>query len=128
MFASYHPYPYDPDCMVLDPSSAAARSPEGPSGYSGYLRELVEHHGRMPLLVSEHGVPSSRSTARLQPQGRPHAGHSETATSGSRRAGWWWTSSSRPSGSRSGSTRSNPRQHYSLVAMRDGSLSVGPDR
>ncbi len=77
-FASYHAYPYYPDFMVLDPGYAKARSPEGPSAYYGYLRELVEHHGTMPVVISEYGVPSSRGNAHVQPQGWNHGGHSET--------------------------------------------------
>lgn len=77
-FASYHAYPYYPDFMVLDPGYARARSPEGPSAYYGYLHELVEHHGAMPVVISEYGVPSSRGNAHVQPQGWNHGGHSET--------------------------------------------------
>jgi hypothetical protein len=76
-FASYHAYPYYPDFLVLDPGYAIARSPEGPSHYFGYLKELVEHHGDMPVLISEYGVPSSRGSAHFQPQGWNHGGHSE---------------------------------------------------
>jgi hypothetical protein len=113
VFASFHAYPYYPDFMVADPGYAKARSPEGPSAYYGYLRELVEHHGRMPVVISEYGVPSSRGNAHLQPQGgttaatrrrsRPRStrasratstpparrarGSSRSSTSGSRRTG-----------------------------------------
>ena len=76
-FASYHAYPYYPDFMVLDPGYAQARSPEGPSAYFGYLQELVRHHGEMPVVISEYGVPSSRGNAHFQPQGWHHGGHSE---------------------------------------------------
>ncbi len=76
-FASYHAYPYYPDFLVLDPGYARARSPEGPSNYFGYLRELVAHHGDMPVMISEYGVPSSRGNAHVQPQGWDHGGHSE---------------------------------------------------
>ncbi len=79
LFASFHAYPYYPDFMVLDPDYAQARSPEGPSAYFGYLRELVEHHGTMPVVISEYGVPSSRGNAHLQPQGWHHGGHDERA-------------------------------------------------
>lgn len=79
LFASYHAYPYYPDFMVLDPAYNRAVSPEGPSTYYGYLRELVAYHGDMPLLVSEYGVPSSRGMAHRQPQGWNHGGHDERA-------------------------------------------------
>lgn len=77
LFASFHAYPYYPDFMVLDPGYAQARSPEGPSAYFGYLRELVEYHGQQPVVISEYGVPSSRGNAHLQPQGWHHGGHDE---------------------------------------------------
>lgn len=79
LFASYHAYPYYPDFMVLDPGYARAVGPEGPSHYLGYLRELVAHHGDMPVVISEYGVPSSRGNAHLQPQGWHHGGHDEQA-------------------------------------------------
>ncbi len=79
VFASYHAYPYYPDFLVLDPGYLRARSPEGPSAYFGYLRELVEHHRDMPVVISEYGVPSSRGVAHVQPQGWNHGGHSEAA-------------------------------------------------
>ena len=77
VFASFHAYPYYPDFISLDPAYAAARSPEGPSNYFGYLRDLVRHFGSMPLVISEYGVPSSRGVAHVQPQGWSHGGHSE---------------------------------------------------
>jgi hypothetical protein len=63
--------------MVLDPGYRLARSPDGPSSYFGYLAELVAHHGGMPVVISEYGVPSSRGNAHFQPQGWHHGGHSE---------------------------------------------------
>ena len=77
VFASYHAYPYYPEFLVVDPGYSAARSPEGPSNYFGYLRELVAHHGDMPVVISEYGVPSSRGNAHFQPQGWNHGGLSE---------------------------------------------------
>src|SRR4051812_36009719 len=77
VFASYHAYPYYPEFMVVDPGYLQARAPEGPSNYYGYLRELVEHHGDMPVVISEYGVPSSRGNAHVQPQGWNHGGLSE---------------------------------------------------
>ena len=78
-FASYHVYPYYPDFMMLDPGYRAARSSQGPSSYFGYLRELVTYHSRMPIVISEYGVPSSRGTAHLHPQGWSHGGQDERA-------------------------------------------------
>ena len=77
VFASFHAYPYYPDFIALDTSYSAARSDEGPSNYFGYLRELVQHYGSMPVVISEYGVPSSRGVGHLQPQGWNHGGHSE---------------------------------------------------
>lgn len=77
VFASYHAYPYYPEFLVVDPGYSSARSPEGPSNYFGYLRELVAHHGDMPVVISEYGVPSSRGIGHFQPQGWHHGGLSE---------------------------------------------------
>ncbi len=78
-FASYHAYPYYPDFMMLDPGYRKARSSEGRSSYFGYLRELVQHHEGMPIVISEYGVPSSRGTAHLHPLGWGHGRHDERA-------------------------------------------------
>jgi Tfp pilus assembly protein PilF len=77
VFASYHAYPYYPDFLLVDPGYLKARSPEGPSNYFGYLRELVGHHGDMPVVISEYGVPSSRGIGHFQPQGWNHGGLSD---------------------------------------------------
>ena len=77
VFASYHAYPYYPDFMNVDPAYRDSRSPAGPSHYYGYVRALVEHHGSMPVIISEYGVPSSRGVAHLQSEGWNHGGHSE---------------------------------------------------
>jgi hypothetical protein len=76
-FASYHAYPYYPDFMNLDPEYNKAVGPFGRSNYYGYLQHLKKHHGQMPILISEIGVPSSRGVAHLQAQGYHHGGHSE---------------------------------------------------
>jgi tetratricopeptide (TPR) repeat protein len=77
VFVSYHAYPYYPEFMVVDPGYRNARSPEGPSNYFGYLHELIAHYGDMPVVISEYGVPSSRGSAHVQPQGWNHGGLSE---------------------------------------------------
>jgi hypothetical protein len=77
VFASYHVYPYYPEFLLVDPGYSKSRSPEGPSNYYGYLNELVTHHGEMPVVISEYGVPSSRGIGHFQPQGWNHGGHSE---------------------------------------------------
>lgn len=76
-FASYHAYPYYPDFMVLDRGYYQAASSEGRSNYFGYLTELKRHHGGIPVVISEYGVPASIGTAHLQPQGWHHGGHTE---------------------------------------------------
>jgi len=77
VFASYHAYPYYPEFLVVDPGYSSTRSPEGPSNYFAYVRELVAHHGDMPVVISEYGVPSSRGIGHFQPQGWNHGGLSE---------------------------------------------------
>lgn len=77
VFASYHAYPYYPDFLRVDPGYSKARTPEGPSNYFGYLRDLVAHHGNMPVVISEYGVPSSRGIGHFQPQGWTHGGLTE---------------------------------------------------
>jgi len=72
IFASYHAYPYYPDFMNLDPGYA-----KGGDNYAAYLRDLVAHHRRHPVVISEFGVPSSRLVAHWQPQGMTHGGQSE---------------------------------------------------
>lgn len=78
-FASYHAYPYYPDFIMLDPEYRKARSTEGQSSYFGYLRDLVAHHATIPTVISEYGVPSSRGTAHVHPDGWGHGGHDEGA-------------------------------------------------
>ncbi len=77
LFATYHAYPYYPDFMNLDPGYAEARGARGPSRYLGYLRDLRAHHGDLPILIGEFGVPSSRGLSHFHPQGWSHGGHSE---------------------------------------------------
>lgn len=76
-FAAYHAYPYYPPFMNLDARYRAARSPYGPSTYYGYLRRLQEHHGDVPVLVAEYGVPASLTASYLHVQGWHHGGHDE---------------------------------------------------
>lgn len=76
-FASYHAYPYYPDFMILDEAYQESASSMGRSNYFGYLRALAEHHGEMPVLISEYGVPASLGTGHLQPQGWHHGALTE---------------------------------------------------
>jgi hypothetical protein len=68
-FASYHAYPYYPDFQRHEAL--------GPDPYAGYLAALREHHGDMPTLVTEFGVPSSIGSAHNSPLGRSQGEHSE---------------------------------------------------
>ena len=72
LFASYHAYPYYPDFLNLDPGYAKGRD-----NYAAYLRDLVKHHRKHPVVISEFGVPSSRLVAHWQAQGMSHGGQSE---------------------------------------------------
>lgn len=76
-FASYHIYPYYPDFMNLDAGYGLASSSLGPSRFFGYMQDLKEHHGDMPVVVAEYGVPASLGIAHLQTQGWHHGGHDE---------------------------------------------------
>ncbi|MBE0591551.1 MAG: tetratricopeptide repeat protein, partial [Gemmatimonadales bacterium] len=66
-FASYHAYPYYPDFMVVG------------GGYARYLRGLREHHGDLPVVIAEYGVPASLGIAHLADSGWHHGGHTEAA-------------------------------------------------
>lgn len=76
-FASYHAYPYYPDFLNLDPGYKTVLDAEGPNSYFGYLKELVRHHRRTPVVIAEFGVPSSRLVAHAQPQGLHHGSQNE---------------------------------------------------
>lgn len=72
LFAAYHVYPYYPDFMVNEPSLEGGR-------YRKYLERLKVHHGEMPLLIAEFGLPTSRGLAHFHPEGFHHGGLSEEA-------------------------------------------------
>ena len=77
LFASYHAYPYYPDFINLDPGYRQGRDHLGPNNYMAYLQDLVRHHQRHAVVISEFGVPSSRLVAHWQPQGMTHGGQNE---------------------------------------------------
>lgn len=59
-FASYHIYPYYPDFLNYDQKYQTFVNRHGQhDSYAGYLAELHKAH-RLPILVAEFGVPSSR--------------------------------------------------------------------
>lgn len=76
-FASYHAYPYYPDFQRYEAGIADCEFRGRPDNYAGYLVKLREHHGGMPVMVTEFGVPSAWAHAHFGPQGRDQGGHSE---------------------------------------------------
>lgn len=65
-FASYHIYPYYPEHLIYDEKYQGFLDHRGEENqYAAYLKELKEAH-RLPVLVAEFGIPSSR--------GRTHNG------------------------------------------------------
>ena len=76
-FASYHAYPYYPDFQRHQPDYQSAVYAGRKDPYAGYLRDLKAHHGTMPIIVSEFGVPSSVGAAHFGPLGRDQGNHSE---------------------------------------------------
>lgn len=63
LFASYHIYPYYPDFMNYDKKYADFKDSDGTiNTYKAYLGDLIKEH-RVPVLVAEFGVPSSRGKA-----------------------------------------------------------------
>lgn len=76
-FASYHAYPYYPDFQRHEPALQRYRYAGRADPYAGYLAALRAHHGRIPTVVTEFGVPSSIGSAHHGPLGRGQGGHSE---------------------------------------------------
>ena len=62
MFASYNIYPYYPLFLQYGPYTKYLDETGNPNPYRKYLMELVEHHNN-PVVVTEYGIPSSRSIA-----------------------------------------------------------------
>lgn len=62
-FASYHIYPYYPDFLAkYDDLSKFVDSSGKVNTYYSYLKIINEHH-KMPVVVSEFGIPTSRGMA-----------------------------------------------------------------
>lgn len=68
-FASYHIYPYYPDFLNFEESYQTHVDHRGEyNSYAAYLAELHAAH-RLPILVAEFGVPSSRGLTHINPFG-----------------------------------------------------------
>ncbi len=76
-FASYHAYPYYPDFVGSDSLYETYSDNIGPNSYYGYLTALKQHYTRIPLLIAETGVPSSRGIAHYATSGMNHGGADE---------------------------------------------------
>lgn len=62
MFASYNVYPYFPTCLQYGEYTEYIDDEGNRNPYRKYLMELVEHHS-CPVIITEYGVPASRSLA-----------------------------------------------------------------
>nr|WP_106784098.1 hypothetical protein [Lysinibacillus timonensis] len=68
-FASYHVYPYYPDFLNYEEQYLNYIDHRGEkNSYAGYLSDLRSVH-RMPVLIAEFGVPSSRGLTHDNPYG-----------------------------------------------------------
>lgn len=77
MFASYHIYPYYPDFLNYEKRYIEYIDHRGQkNNYAGYLQHMKEVH-RMPLLVAEFGIPSSRGNTHNNIYGWNQGGHTE---------------------------------------------------
>ncbi|WP_217591981.1 hypothetical protein [Cohnella sp. GbtcB17] len=76
-FASYHIYPYYPEFLNYEQKYTSYVDQRGkPNNYAGYLHDLKAAH-RMPLVVAEFGVPSSRGLTHRSVGGRNQGFHTE---------------------------------------------------
>jgi hypothetical protein len=76
-FASYHAYPYYPDFQRHEPALRDYELDGRVDPYAGYLAELRRHHGALPVMITEFGVPSSIGSAHAGPLGRSQGDHAE---------------------------------------------------
>jgi hypothetical protein len=78
-FASFHAYPYYPDFLKYQPSLQHFIFDGRRDAYAAYLRDLLLHFkGRMPVMITEFGVPSSIGSAHDGSLGRSQGNHSES--------------------------------------------------
>ena len=64
-FASYHVYPYYPDFLKYQQAYQKPFPDGSINPYKAYLQKLNAHH-KMPVVISEYGVPASRGIASSQ--------------------------------------------------------------
>ncbi|WHY92999.1 hypothetical protein QNK12_05765 [Neobacillus cucumis] len=77
LFASYHIYPYYPDFLNYEQKYLNYVDKSGrKNNYAGYLHDLLAAH-KMPVLVAEFGVPSSRGLTHKNAYGMNQGFHSE---------------------------------------------------
>lgn len=80
-FASYHVYPYYPEFLIYDEKYQKFMDHRGNiNQYAAYLKELKDNH-RLPILVAEFGIPSSRGRTHNGP-GMKHQGFISEAEQG----------------------------------------------
>lgn len=77
IFACYHAYPYYPNFISEQPSYRSYSDDQGPNSYLGYLTDLKNHYGDIPLVIGEFGVPSSWGSAHQSYSNMHHGGYSE---------------------------------------------------
>ncbi|MBW5447295.1 hypothetical protein GE107_14660 [Cohnella sp. CFH 77786] len=77
-FAAYHVYPYYPEFLNYEEKYKEYVDFRGKNNsYAGYLHDLRQAH-RMPVVVAEFGVPSSRGIAHRNVYGWNQGNHNET--------------------------------------------------
>ncbi len=77
-FASFHVYPYYPDFLQYQPSLQRFTVDGHADAYAAYLHDLLAHFkGKMPVMITEFGVPSSLGSAHSGTLGRSQGGHTE---------------------------------------------------
>lgn len=68
-FANYHVYPYYPDFLNFTPTYVNYIDHRGEkNNYAGYLHDLKQAH-RLPIVISEFGIPGSRGLTHKNPFG-----------------------------------------------------------
>ena len=77
-FASFHVYPYYPDFLQYQPSLQNFTFDGHIDAYAAYLHDLLVHFkGKMPVMITEFGVPSSLGSAHNGTLGRSQGDHTE---------------------------------------------------